>query len=437
MDTVELRQRRASLWEQAKSLHALAEKEKRQLNAEEREQWDRINSDIDSLKVTIDRMERIAEIDADMAEIEEPVSRSRRPVIAEISGGDFGQQDSFDIESPLPKDDAYRGAFGDYIRFGLGGMRPEKRAIIQPYYGAPDTRALGTGSAGAGGALVAEDFYRQLVEAMEAFGGMRQARTTKIRTSTGATMPIPLVDDTHNKGAILAQGSGVSTTGTDPAFGSKELGAYMYTSLLVRISLQLLQDSAFPVESWLAGALGRRLGRATNEHFTIGDGDGKPEGILEGAGEGLDDGDLSDYTDLVALEHSVDPAYRANAQWMFHDTTLAVLKQLKGDNGAPLWLPGVAVNHPDTILGYPYIINQAMPESDPGEKAVLFGDFSYYFIRDVLDIRVLRLEERFAEFLQVGFLAFMRTDGLFATPSEVEDTANIPVKYMELEGDSS
>jgi len=146
-----------------------------------------------------------------------------------------------------------------------------------------------------------------------------------------------------------------------------------------------------------------------------------------------------DYTDLVDLEHSVDPAYRSNgAQWMFHDTTLALLKSMKAvEDGRPLWLPGLAVNAPDTILGYPFVVNQSMAPAAAGEKAILFGDFSYYFIRDVQDLRILRLEERFAEYLQVGFLAFLRTDGVFAGPteiegsSELEDNSSSPVKYLE------
>jgi HK97 family phage major capsid protein len=436
--SVELRQRRASLWEEAKSLHALAEKEKRQLNAEEREQWDRINSEIDSLKVTIERMERIDQIDAEMVDVPEPTQKPATfGFLRSIEQANEGIK--FDLpDSPLPNDDQYRTAFGAYLRQGLGGMKPELRAVIQPYYGAVDTRALATTSAGAGGATVPEEFYRQLVEAMEAFGGMRQARTTKIRTSSGATMPIPLVDDTHNTGAILAEGT--ELTGTeDPAFGTKDLGAYMYTSKIVRISIQLLQDSAFPLEGWLAGALGRRLGRATNGHFTTGTGSGQPEGILTGAGEGVTDASLTmDYTDLVDLEHSVDPAYRsAGAEWMFHDTSLSKLKQMEDSDGRPIWLPGVAVREADRILGYPYVINQSMPQAAAGAKAILFGDFSYYFIRDVLDLRVLRLEEKFAEYLQVGFLAFLRTDGVFATPSDVEDTENVPVKYLQFAGSSS
>jgi len=443
--TVELRQKRANLWEEAKSLHTLAEKEKREMNAEEREQWDNINHEIDSLKARIDREERIAAIDADMDSVDEPIAKRAQGEIRKIesTAGDLDGND----EMGLPASKEYKRAFGDYLRFGISGMLPDRRAVLQPFYAAANQkRNLGTTSAGVGGALVAQDFYRKVIESMQAFGGMRQARTTKLVTSTGADMPIPLVDDTYNKGAILGENTALSTDSVDPTFGSKTLGAYTYTSKIVRVSLQLLQDSAFPLESWLAQALGRRLGRITNDHFTTGNGTTEPEGIVTGAAAGVIDAPLSlDYTDLVALEHSVDPAYRANgAQWMFHDTTLSLLKQMKAvEDGRPLWLPGLAVNAPDTILGYSFVINQSMAQAAAEEKAILFGDFSYYFIRDVQDIRILRLEEKFAEYLQVGFLAFLSTDGVFATPtaidgsSEQEANESAPVKYLQFGAESA
>lgn len=436
--SIELRQRRANLWEEAKSLHTLAEKEHRQLTAEEREQWDRINADIDSLKVTIDRMERIAAVDSEMDETPEPVMHGAQNISQfEQQGESFAEEG---LESPLPNSKEYKAAYRSYLRFGLGGMKPDQRAILQPYYGATPVNSRAMMTTGSAGAVVPEDFYSSFVEALQAFGGMRQARTTKLSTTSGAPLPIPLVDDTHNQGEILGEGSNVDTEGTDPEMGSKTLGSYMYTSKMVRISIQLLQDCAFNLEAWLSKALAARIGRATNNHYTNGNGTTQPEGIVTVAGEGVIDAVLDlDYFDLIALEHSVDPAYRANgAQWMFHDTTLALLKQIKAvEDGRPLWLPGLAVNAPDTLLGYQYVINQSMPQAEAAAKAILFGDFSYYFIRDVMaDTRILRLEERFAEFLQVGFLGFFRTDGLFASPTEIEggseQTANesAPVKYL-------
>lgn len=434
MDINELRQRRAALWEQAKSLHVLAQKEKRELSGEEREQWDRMNAEIDSLKETIDREERIAQIDADLQAVETPASlQTRANRIQDLSPAAPITEEV----SPLPQSDEYQRSFRSYLRVGFGGMRPEQRAIMQPFFGTAESesRALGVGTASAGGALVPEEFYRKVVEAMKAFGGMRQARTTKLSTASGATMPIPTNDDTGNEGAILAENTQV--TEQDTTFGSKNLGAYMYTSKLVRVSLQLMQDSAFPIESWLATKLGQRLGRITNKHFTIGTGTGEPVGILAATG-GATVGALGatgavtsiSYAKLVELEHSVDPAYREQgAEWMFNDQTLRALKELVGTDGKPLWLPGLAVGAPDTILGYPYHINQSVPVMAASAKSILFGDFSYYYIRDVLDMRVLRLDERYADYLQVGFLAFMRADGVFANPDA--GSTNSPVKYYQ------
>jgi HK97 family phage major capsid protein len=427
----DLRGERARIWEEAQSLHRLALAEKRSLTAEEEEQWDRLNKRVDDLKARIDREERIMAIEQELNEpTSEPVAKRSQPFTEER---ETRGQLAYDEPLKLPESKEYNNAFRSYLRHGFGGMRPEQRAVLQPHFGAgEETRALGTTSAAVGGALVPQEFYRRLLDAMLAYGGMRQARTTKIETSSGATMPIPTVDDTGNVGAILAENTAVGEL--DMAFSAVNLGAYMYTSRLVRVSLQLLQDSAFPMDSWLPGKLGERLGRITNTHFTSGTGSGQPRGILAatggstlGAAGATGSSTTITFGKIVELEHSVDPAYRGNAQWMFHDTTLRALKQIQGPDSALIWLPGLAVQAPDTILGYPYVINQDVPQMAADAKSILFGDFSYYFIRDVMDLRILRLEERYADFLQVGFLAFMRSDGVFANPDG--GSANSPIKH--------
>ena len=76
-------------------------------------------------------------------------------------------------------------------------------------------------------------------------------------------------------------------------------------------------------------------------------------------------------------------------------------------------MSGLAVNAPDTIMGYPYVINQAMasPVASTNPTTMLFGDMQKYIIRKVKDMSVLRLNERYADFGQVGFISFMRIDG--------------------------
>ncbi len=179
--------------------------------------------------------------------------------------------------------------------------------------------------------------------------------------------------------------------------------------------------------AYITKKFARRLGTVTNLHYTTGNGASKPYGVVTQATSGVAaaTGQTISVTtdDLIALEHSVDPVYRNGAQWMFRDSTLRILKQMKDGEGRPIWLPGIAVKEPDVILGYSYVINTDVAAMAASAKSILFGDFSAYYIRDVLDMTVLRLEERFAEYFQVAFLAFQRTDG------RLIDAGQHPIKY--------
>jgi HK97 family phage major capsid protein len=100
--------------------------------------------------------------------------------------------------------------------------------------------------------------------------------------------------------------------------------------------------------------------------------------------------------------------------------------QYSGDvTGAPLWQPSMQLGAPDTIMGFPYTINQAMAAPASGAKSLIFGDLSKYLIRDVRDIVIQRLDERFAEYHQVAFLAFSRHDG------DLLDAGTDPVKWAD------
>ena len=129
------------------------------------------------------------------------------------------------------------------------------------------------------------------------------------------------------------------------------------------------------------------------------------------------------YDDLVELEHSVDPAYRegGNCAFMFADATLKAIKKLKDGDGRPLWLPGIDVKEPASILGYRYVVNQSVPVMAKSGKSVLFGDFSKYIIRDAMGITMRRFDDSaFAMKGQVGFLAFMRSGGVLTDASAVK-----------------
>ena len=295
-----------------------------------------------------------------------------------------------------------------------------------------ETRAALTGAQSTtttGGYTVSDAAMQALEVSMLAFGGMRQVARI-IRTATGGPLPIPTTNDTAQKGRLLSENT--AATETEMTFGQLVLDAYKYSSDYVLASVEFLQDSSINVGEFLGTALGTRIARLQNDHFTTGTGSSQPNGIVTAAGNSsvtLAGTATVSYDNIMDLIHSVDPAYRNNARFMFHDGALKMLKKVKianysGDSGGtPLWQPSLVAGQPDLIHGYPYIVNQSMATPATGVKSILFGDFSKYLIRDVRDVELVRLDERFAEQHSVAFLAFARSDG------DLLDAGTDPVKY--------
>ena len=397
-DIIDLKRQRKELFEKANKVRSEARANKDE-SVETADKLNRMLDDVESFTKRIDEEERLLAVQDTMKE----------------------WTDKRADEKPRDEAAAYSEAFRNFVRFGPGEMEPEQRKLLMANQ--VDTRALGVASGSVGGYTVPTDFWNQLVDIMKAYGGMRQSGATIITTSGGNDLQIPIGDDTGNVGEILGEGSQTNSA-TDPTFSQLALKGYLYSSKLVRVGVSLLQDEAVGLEKLLANWLATRIGRITNTHFTSGDDTNKPEGVLENA---VDSGVTSDketsiaYADLVSLMHSVDPAYQQTGRWMFNDGTLAMMKKMvTGSEKIPMWNPGVALREPDTILGKPYTVNQDMPAHTTGLKAMLFGDFSQFFIRDVRGATLMRLTERYADYLQVGFLLFSRHDSGLAVPNAIK-----------------
>ncbi len=400
--------RRARNWDAMTKILDDAKDAKRELTAEETQTYERLETDVDSDTRAIERLQKHAERAREFDKVETD------PIV--VPGSEDGQRGEEGAK-------AYASAFTSFIRGGMADLEPEHRKVLRAgFVDGKELRAQGVATNAAGGYLVPQGFRQNLIETMKFYGAVRSVATV-IETDTGATLPWPTNDDTANKGAILAENTQV--TEQDVTIGQAQLGAYMYTSKLVRVSFQLLQDSAFDLPAFLARKLGERLGRITNEHYTTGTGTSQPEGVQTNAtiGKTGATGQTTTVTgdDLIDLIHSVDPAYRnERSRFMLHDLSLAKVRKLKDANNMYLWQPSVQAGVADTLLGYGYTVNNDMPQMAANAKSVLFGDFQAAFvIRDVLGIQLLRLEERYADFLQVGFLSFLRTD------SEPQDAAAI------------
>jgi HK97 family phage major capsid protein len=291
--------------------------------------------------------------------------------------------------------------------------------------------AFGVGSGAIGGYTVPDAMMQALEAAQLTYSNIRTVARV-VRTDTGASLPFPTVNDTSNKGALLAENAQVSET--EPSFTQLTLDAYKFSSKSILVSVEFLQDTSINATEEIGRLLGQRIGRITNDYFTTGTGSSQPKGVVTGATDSTVTAasqTLFTHDELVDVIHSVDPAYRPGSRWMFADATLKNLKKIKvlqysGDTvGMPLWQPGLTLGAPDTILGYPYVINQSMASPAASAKTILFGDFSHFLIRDVREVVLVRLDERYADYHQVGFLAFSRSD------SDLLDAGTHPIVWAD------
>lgn len=320
-----------------------------------------------------------------------------------------------------------------WMRFGVKGLSDEQREYVQnrqkeavQIYGAQST---GIGSEG--GYLVPEGFADQIIKRLDHFSGMRQVSNI-IQTSTGAPIPFPTSDETQSEGEIV--GENQAATEQDITFGTKAIGSYKFSSKVVKVSLELLEDSKFNLEDFVFTELQKRVGRVQNRKFTLGNGANEPEGALEAAGLGKTgaSGQTTSviFDDLVDLEHAVPYAYRegslrADNRYMFSDDTHKILKKIKDSDGRPLWTPAAPGIPIPEINGYGYTINSHIPNMAASAKSILFGNFKKYTIRDIMAVSLFRLDTQYIVNGQIGFLLWARADG------KLLDHSNDCLKYYQ------
>ena len=451
MNLNELREEKGRLNEQSEQILKDAAAAGRMLNKEEEAKFDAIHADIEKISATITRMEKQIDVETSLQPTgrrsdPNPVEQRqivRPPTQTKITATEVLRTwlKAGAIGYTVTAEDL---AFADRAGFNLSSQSLTLRLPNTPLrsLGAEDLRAYqqaaseqraaltGAQSTTTTGGYTVEDAAMQALEvALLRFGGMRQVSTI-LRTATGGPLPIPTTNDTAQKGRLLNENTGA--TETEMVFGQLVLDAWKYSSDYVLASVEFMNDTSINFPQFIGNALATRIARLQNDHFTTGTGTSQPKGIVAAAASGVTGtADPPTYDNIVDLLHSVDPEYRdPNGRFMMNDATLKTIKKIKvlqysGDTtGYPLWSPGLAPGQPNTILGYPYVINQSMASPGSSAKKIIFGDFSKYIIRDVVDVTLIRLDERFAELHQVAFLAFARSDG------DLLDAGTNPVKYL-------
>jgi HK97 family phage major capsid protein len=274
------------------------------------------------------------------------------------------------------------------------------------------TRDASVGTNSAGGYTVKQEFSDQLEKLLKDFSAVRGV-VDVFRTDTGALLPWPTADDTGNTGELMTENA--AGTSADVTFGVVNFNGYKYGTKAMLVSYELLNDSAFDIESFLAETAGERLGRAQGPHFTTGTGSSQPKGIVTCASAGLTTALATAITadELINLIYKVDPAYRnsPSVAFMMHDAIIAYVSLLKDSTGRPLLRESYGDGVDLTIQGYKVAPNMFMASTVATTNVTaLFGDMSKFKIRDVGEVRFRRLDERYAEKDQTGFLGFLRSD---------------------------
>jgi HK97 family phage major capsid protein len=377
------------------------------MTPEDETAWERALSEVDMLGVAIRNRETQVELDARFAAIDETTRDNGGP-----AGGDGGSIDD------------YRAAFRSWMQRGMTGLNDEQRSLIESSMvdlTGTGQRSLGTSPGSAGGYTVPETFWAKVTEAMKYFGGATNGAEV-ITTAGGNDMPWATNDDTANEGYFVGENVEL-TNEADLSFGQKVLSAYILASGPARLSLAVVNDSAIDLESLVARKMGERMARRANRAHTTGTGSSQPQGYMTALTTGKTTASATaiTYDELIDLIHSVDGAYRATGRCRFklHDLVLSYVRKIRDDSGGagvgrPIWEPSIQAGVPDQLLGYGYDINNDQDSTVAATKKTLaFGDFqSAYVVRKVSDGQMMRLAERYAEYLQVGFIAYERIDGL-------------------------
>ena len=392
MTILELREKRAKAWEAAKAFLDSRRNEKGILSAEDDATYTKMEQEITDLGKEIARQERQEALEAELS----------KPTATPLTGKPLGG--SVDERTGRATDE-YRSNFWNLMR-----TKSPMPQVVD---------ALRIGSDTEGGYLVPDEYEHTLVEALQEENIFRSLAHI-IRTASGERK-IPVVS---SKGTASWIEEGGAFPESDDTFGQVTIGAYKLGTT-IKVSEELLNDSVFDLQNYIAREFARRIGTKEEEAFFTGDGTGKSLGVLAdkgGAEVGVTAASATGITadELLDLYYSLFSPYRKKAVWVVNDSTIKAIRKLKDNNGQYLWHPGLIANAPDTILGRPVKTSAFMPSIAAGAKSIIFGDFNYYWIADRQGRTFKRLNELFATTGQVGFLAFQRVDGKLILPEALK-----------------
>jgi HK97 family phage major capsid protein len=378
----ELREKRAKAWEAAKAFLDSKRGTDGLVSAEDTAVYDKMEADIVGLGKEIDRLERQQSLDLELSKpVNTPIRNQPNVTGTEVKTGRAS--------------DEYRQSFWK-------AMRNKNHIDVQ--------NALQIGTDSEGGYLAPDEFENTLVEALKEENIFR--RLAKIISTSSGDKKIPVVASKGTASWVDEEGA---IPESDDAFGQVSIGAYKLATM-IKVSEELLNDSVFRLEAYIANEFARRIGTKEEEAFFVGDGTGKPTGIFAATGGGqlgVTTASASAITidEIMDLYYSLKSPYRNRATFLMNDTTVKAVRKLKDGAGQYLWQPSLTAGAPDTILNRPILTSSFVPAIASAAKTIAFGDYGYYWIADRQGRSFQRLNELFAANGQVGFRATQRVDG--------------------------
>lgn len=383
----ELLQRRSALVSEQRSLLDKAESEDRALTSEETQTYERRKTDIAGLETRVRALKD---------------TREQERSIAEAEVRDSGVQNLYS-KTVDPNEGSeerqYRAALNSYFRKGMGELSESER------------RDLVKGTNSAGGFLAPSTFRNTMITQLEEASAVRPWANV-LTTSNGNPILMPKLVSPPVAEWVAEGGAKPED---DPVFDQVSLGAHK-NALVVKVSWELLQDSAFDLEGYIAAELGRAIGRLEGAAYLSGASNSTttPKGLFTSATAGVTAASTTVITsdEVISLIYSVSRPYRANARFITSDALIGSIMKLKTTAGDYAWQPSMQAGEPDRLFGYPVEVDTNVDGSPAANDVVLgFGDVRSYYIRDVDGITIQRLNELYAVNNFVGFLGEHRTDG--------------------------
>ena len=380
---LELREKRAKAWEAAKNFLDSKRGADGLLSAEDTAAYDKMEADVVALGKEIERLERQANIDAELAR---PTSNP----ITNQPGAGCGEEPKTGRASEADRADM------------LKALRTNFRSV---------SNLLQEGVDADGGYLVPEEYDRRLIDVLDEENIMRRL-ATHITTSGEHKINIAAT----KPAASWIEEGGALTWG-DATFDQILMDAHKL-HVAIKVTEELLYDNAFGLENYIITQFGKALANAEEDAFLNGDGVGKPLGLFAEVGGGQVSDTLTaalKADDVINLVYALRRPYRKNAAFIINDKNIAALRKLKDNNGAYLWQPSLQAGEPDRLFGYAIHTSAYAPED-----AIAFGDYKYYNIGDRGTRSFKQLTELFAGNGMIGYVAKERVDGKLILPEAVQ-----------------